>query len=331
MILVTGATGFIGRHVMEALLSSVPSSRIRLIRSELEKETRKPFPNVETVYADLSNKRALYEAAQHVDTIIHLASKNIDRDQSGFRTVNVEGTRNLCAAAVEAKVQKCIYLSSVGVYGHAAHCNSDETETVQPDTAFSQSKADAEQVILAHTKAGHFQGVILRHRFVYGRGDRYVIPQMIKAAKKYPFLISGGKAKMSLILADDLARLIIRFASEKNRSHQRGGAFPVYHATDGCPITYREALFTICDIYGIEKPKRSIPFSLLYGLIRLQEQLCRMDPETRTSSLSSIRLKLIGHHHYFSNTKLTTFFPDFQFTPFKQGLEQAKDHYTQFV
>jgi len=156
MILVTGANGFIGRHVVEALEAARIPHRALLSRPNVEFAQR--FPEVSTVCGDLLDEAILANALEGVETVIHLASKNIDHDDTGFERVNVEGTRLLCRLATDAGVTRVLYLSSVGVYGHGAHRDSDEGTPRHPDTPFSRSKAAAEDLVLSHHRAGKQRG-----------------------------------------------------------------------------------------------------------------------------------------------------------------------------
>jgi nucleoside-diphosphate-sugar epimerase len=326
VILITGATGFIGQHVVKQFLKKVAAENIRVLLFESEREFLGKFPGIRAVFGELSDKNTLVKALDRVDTVIHLASKNIDNDGTGFHAVNVEGTKHLCEQAVAAGVKKVIYLSSVGVYGHEAHRDADETTPVNPDTEFSRSKVSAENIILAHQAKKDFQGIILRHRFVYGEGDEHVIPRMIKAAKKYKFLISKGRAKLSLILTNDLAEIIFKFAALQTSYNET----PIYHVTDGVPLCYGDIILSICEAYDFKPPKMSVPFWLLYIPVRLMEWIKRTDPETTGSSVSSLRLQLIGRDNYFSNEKLLKLFPDLKLTSFKEAFKNLSGYYSAF-
>ncbi len=326
MIAVTGGTGFIGRHVMRRLIAMRGKTRIRMLLLPQEMPFA-DFPEAEQVAADLATGEGVKKALEGADTVIHLAAKNIDLDGTGFERINVGGTACLCSAAQETGCSRFLYVSSVGVYGHRRFEEADETTPVCPDTAFSRSKAEAEKIVLEAHRKGGFQAVILRHRFVYGEGDRYVLPRMIRAAQKMPFLLNHGKAEMSFILAEDLAGIIGRFACEAIQSD----ALPVYHVTDGCPVSLKEVIGAICDAYGLDPPVRSLPYGLLYPPVKLFEKLTARDPEKSSSPVSSIRLRFAGVTQSFSNRKLLSRFPDMKLTPFKEGFPLLAGYYRQFL
>lgn len=324
MILVTGATGFIGRHVLSRLLQS--NKQVRVLLMEHEKDFLIEYPGLSYVIGDLSNESAVVEAVRGAKTIIHLASKNIDKDETGFDLINVEGTRKLCEAAEDQKLETFIYLSSVGVYGHGSHRDSNENTKLAPDTEFSASKAQAEKIVLEYNEKGIFNGIVLRHRYVYGEGDVHVVPRMIKAARKYKFLLNKGSAMMSFIKVEDLAEIIHEFAitTEKEKN-------PVYHITDGFPIKYRDLIGLICESYDLDPPTRNLPLWLIYPPLKVKELILNIDPEKTKSSLSTIRLKLVGLDNYFSNEKLKKRLPDLKLNSFKDNFSALSTYYAQFL
>jgi nucleoside-diphosphate-sugar epimerase len=332
MILITGANGFIGRHVVQHFAKAQPNSPIRALLSRTNEDFATCFPKVERFCGDLSEPLTIQAALEGVETVIHLASKNIDQDGSGFDRVNVEGTKWLCHNAVQAGVRRFIYISSVGVYGHGSHCDADETTPVSPDTPFSHSKAKAENIILDHHQKGDFQAIILRHRFLYGKQDEHLMPRFIKAARSYPFWISSGRAKMSLLLVEDFAEVIGQLATLSFSGHQdrNDTEKPIYHATDGMPLSYRQMISTICELFDYQQPRFSIPFWLLHSPLRFYERIRGIDPEVTSSSISSIRLKFVAQDNFFSNKKLCHLLPEMKFTPFKQGMKKSFDYYSNF-
>ncbi len=327
MILVTGGNGFNGRHAVRRL-AEAREAPVRAFDVAFGDDFAESFPGVEAVQGDLLDAGDLARALRGVSTVAHLASKHVDHDGSGFERINVEGTRALARAAAGASVSRLIYLSSVGVYGHGAHRDADETTPLAPDTPFSRSKAAAERIVLDHARAGDFSSVVLRHRFVYGDGDRAVMPRLIKAARSYPFWLSGGRARMSLIWAPDLAEIIRRLSAPDAAAVDDED--PVYHVTDGEPISYRRVITTICQAFNYRPPRFSVPYRLLYAPVRLRELLLGIDPEVAASSVTSIRLKLVAQDNDFSNRKLARLMPDLEYTPFEEGFRRSLDFYSQY-
>jgi nucleoside-diphosphate-sugar epimerase len=318
VILVTGADGFLGRHVVRRFLETSEPLRI-LVRDA----ARYPRGGVEVVEGDLRDPAALPAAMRGADAVVHLASKNVDRDGSGYDAVNVEGTRAVCRAAVDAGVRRVIYVSSVGVYGHGVHRDATETAPVRPDTPFSRSKAAAEAIVLGHHRRRDFTGVILRHRFVYGEGDESLIPRLVRAAKQFPVWVGGGRARTSVVLADDFAEIVRRVVAVP--AETLGADDPVFHVTDGHALPWRELIAESCRMVGVRPPRFSVPFLPLYGVVRAVELLRRADPEA--ASVSSLRLRMLGRDGYFSNARLKALLPDARFAPLQEGLVRSAAYY----
>jgi nucleoside-diphosphate-sugar epimerase len=283
---------------------------------------------LEVRHGDLLDRDALARLLKGATGVVHLAAKNVDRDGSGFHSINVEGTEQLARAAAAAGVERFVYVSTVGVYGHGEHHEAVETTAVRPDTAFSSSKAAAERIVLRHHRAGSFASVILRHRFVYGEGDESVVPRLIRAARKYPFWIGGGRARLSFVLAQDFAEVVYRFLGEASAAPGPGD--PVYHVTSGESLSNRQILKTICDAFGYTPPRFSVPLWLLLGPLALRERLLGLDPES-VDGISSLRLKLVARSNTFSNRRLLERFPDLVLTPFAEGFRQSLSYYRRFA
>jgi nucleoside-diphosphate-sugar epimerase len=331
MIFLTGATGFTGSHILNYLVNHegfeglivlhrqpLWQARLRGLPGQNLKQFLERYPSVRAIAGDLSNMDALDRGTADATTVIHAAGKNIDLDGTGFHE-NVVGTKRLCEAAVRNHVKKLIYISSVGVYGHAQYKGNDETLPLKPDSALSRLRTECERIILAHHNQGQFQAIILRPRFIYGSGDLHVMPRLIKAVCKMPFLINQGRAKMSFIWVEDLARIVAQFAL--NSIPQQSD--PIYHVNDGHPASLQEIALLICESFGYPFPNYNLPFWLLYPPIRLFEIGFRIDPEATPHSISSTRLKFVAYDNYFSNEKLKKRFPNLTFTHFAEGFKQS--------
>jgi len=323
MILVTGGTGFLGCRLVRRWSEAGEGPFLRLLSRQPEEASSTCPPGVEVAYGDLRDELSLRQAAAGVSAIVHLASKSVDRDGSGFAEVNVEGTRRLCRAAIEAGVEGFLYVSSVGVYGHGCHRDADESTPVRPDTPFSRSKAAAERILLDHHDAGELRALILRHRFVYGEGDEAVIPRIMRAARRYPFWISGGRARMSVVWVDDFAEIVRRLVLRSTRVE----VDPIFQVTDGRPVSYRQVVGTICRTFGYSLPRFSLPYHLVFAALRAREIALGIDPETAAASLTSIRLKLMARDNTFSCRKLAGLLPDLELCTFEEGFRRSKAYY----
>ena len=319
MILLTGGTGFVGSVVMQKLAQYYPETKVIALR---HRNTENLKENGQfRVLAGSLQELSLHKAElRGVKTLIHLASKNIDTDGTGFDAVNVEGMRRLMVLSESIGVKRAIYLSSTGVYGHASFLDADETTPTHPDTPLSRSKCKAEQIIQSYAGRG-METLVLRHRFVIGEADRHVLPRFIKAAQKLPFWLKKGRACLSFIDVEDLAQIILRFAFLSEWLWSKNGQ--VFHVTNGENVSLRCLIETISEAYAINKQRFNMPYLPLYALVRAREILLGIDPESKNAgNLSSIRLKLISQDNHFSNAKLMALFPDLGFKKIEETIRQ---------
>ena len=291
MILVTGARGFVGRR-LQTLLT----------------QTRTDFRALE---GDVRDRTAVAAQAAGASAIVHLAYRNLDRDGQGFES-NVEGAR-VVADVARANRVRVIGLSSTGVYGHAAHQDADEDTPLQPDTALSRSRAEADRILLELDDV-----LVLRPRFVYGEGDRFVLPRIHAGVRRSPFWVDGGRARLSLVWVDDLAGVLLRAATTPSAER-------VLHVTDGTPLAFRELANALRAEWGGAVPHASIPSALMRPIVRSCERLFRLDPET--FPLSSVRLDLVTRDQTFSTSRLRTWWPEVAFTPFVEALRRSASWY----
>lgn len=191
MILVTGATGFIGRHVVAEL-----ARRGRPVRA-LVRDARgsRAFEGLEVDLAvgDVADADSLAEAAQGTDGVVHLVAIITGRPKD-FERVIATGTANVVAAAQSAGVRRFVHMSALGV--------GEETKDTVP---YYRTKWEAEQTVTA----SGLSHVVLRPSFVFGRDDG-ALPRFVRIARLAPVtpIVGPGTQKLQPIWIDDLARAI---------------------------------------------------------------------------------------------------------------------------
>ncbi|MDA8091856.1 MAG: NAD-dependent epimerase/dehydratase family protein [Nitrospiraceae bacterium] len=209
--LVTGATGFIGSHLVPKLLKD--GYKVRCLTrkaSSLEKVSGLP---VELYTGDLSDPGSLVEAVRGVDYIFHLAGLTKTNEDREFYDVNARGTRNLVETAARENpgLKKFIYLSSLAAAGPVLEDLTPLTEEVLPHPVshYGKSKLLGEKAV--SEAAGKFPVIIMRPTAVYGPGDRdfYLLFKMIKKG----IFLYWGMSHYSLIYVEDLVRAIAAAAT----------------------------------------------------------------------------------------------------------------------
>jgi uncharacterized protein YbjT (DUF2867 family) len=250
MILVTGATGFIGRHVVARLTGAGYDVRC-LVRPAHKERTLPRGVRVYLGAGDLADLPALRVAMYNVDTVVHLASIWMERGQQTFDSVNRQGTINLVEAAREVGIARLIYLSYPGADGNSAY-------------AFLRSKAQAEEVV----RSSNLKFTILRPSWVYGPGDAWA-SHMAMVLEGIPFffpMVGDGQARIQPLWVWDLALCIERCLSSPRTVGQTialGG--PGY-------LTIADALDAIAQTLNSRRSKVSIRAPVAYELAAMMER-----------------------------------------------------------
>lgn len=290
-VLLTGAGGFIGRHVLRRFEGAANAPRLRLLE---HRRTIDPGTagRAEVRRADLSDPASLEGICTGITTLVHVASY-IGDEPGRCDAVNARGTEALVAQARRAGVARIVYLSNAAVYGYAVHRGVTEAEAVvAPATPISRSRASAERSVLG---AG---GIVLRPLFVYGDGDTRFLPAVARALARLPFLVEGGRARLSVVSVDELADVVYRLTTTANPPVD-GGA---YHVTDGHPVTFRAIAVALAASLDLRVPRWSVPYGIGRWLVRTARGGLLGGP--RWTASDEHRLFLATHDHVYDDAKL---------------------------
>ncbi len=199
-------------------------------------------------HADLTNPASLRGLCDDVDVLVHCAS-HIGDDPRRCEAVNARGTESLVAEARTAGVSRLVYLSTAAVYGEGPFTGVREGEAApRPVSVTSSTRLAAEQAVLANG------GIALRPHLVYGAGDRWVIPALAWIASTVRATVDGGRARLSLIEVDDLARAVAACALSP-APHQG-----VYHAAHPRPVPVRELFDVVTRQLGLAPIDEDLPY-----------------------------------------------------------------------
>jgi nucleoside-diphosphate-sugar epimerase len=163
--LVTGASGFVGGHLAEAL--ALQKVKVKLLVRATSKLAFKPTANMELYYGDVTDLESLRKAMKGVQVVYHLAGVLRGSDFSVYRNVNAEGTRKVCQAAAENKVKRLVCVSSLSAAGPSTESGPiDETIFPKPVSFYGQTKLMGEDIALSYQQ--HYPVTVLRPGAVYG-------------------------------------------------------------------------------------------------------------------------------------------------------------------
>ena len=258
--LVTGATGFIGSRLLGLLKTKECDVRL-LAKSKVE--------NYETVLCNLGQDKIPSYAFESIDTVFHLAGFAYDLQAPGktinsYYKVNVEATVELAKLAVENKIKRFVFVSSIKAGGlpQFGQCASESDQHI-PDGIYGRTKREAELQLLKICKESGMHISIIRPALVFGPNLKGNLQLMLLGIKKgwFPSLPETGN-KRSMIHVDDLVIAIFLVAN-----HFRANG-EIFIATDGTPHSSRELYGAMCFALGKSLPKWSIP-KFLFDLVSL--------------------------------------------------------------
>lgn len=295
-LVILGGTGFVGSALLRKIAAFPPKAvKVRVLVRNLKDKF--PLTSATVIQGSLPYiPPSLFPIEPHV--IIHLATKQIDPNRSGYEHTNVYGTEQLLSMTPSSTLG-VIYASSASVYGQGPHQGLQENAPVCPQTDLAKSRAQAEAVILKTMAAKNKNAVILRPRFVLGVGDRHTVPSLIKMVQG-GILVGSGQQTYSVIDVDDYAEIILRLAQQIFRGRHEGQRIGrVFNVGYRQPLSLSEIVNSICETMGLAQPKKKIP-------VRPQvPKVLRRLPFAGAASLAA-RFELIGFSQYFNVDALST-------------------------
>lgn len=242
-LLFTGASGFLGKNTLP------------LLKEKYEVTTIGPMPtdqikvNIVTPFAGILPEQ--YDVVLHAAGKAHVYPKN-EEEEKEFFDVNFQGTVNLCHALEQSGLPKAfVFISTLDVYGGDDHENFKEVPPpmCHPKSAYGKSKLKAEEFLTEWCEEHHVKLGVLRPSLMVGPNPPGNLKDMIKGIKKgYYFNVAKGKARKSLLMVTDIARLVPLVA-------EKGGT---YNVCDNTNPSYGELSVLISKQLGKRKPL-SIP------------------------------------------------------------------------
>jgi nucleoside-diphosphate-sugar epimerase len=308
MILVTGASGFVGSAVLKhfddrgfEVVGMVRSS------SDLKRLSEK---KMQLRYADLSSFPHLVKAMEGSKVVIHCAARSLDWGRrKDFLQTNVLGVENLMRAAAAVKsVKKVLYISTANVAGFGKRNMSEMNgRESRPVFTYSQTKLQGERIVREMCREEGIECRILRPSAVYGPEDWKWSYRMIdRIAKSYWPLIDGGKAVFTPVFIENLCRAI-------ELAVERGNTDRVLNITDDVTISWRSFGEKIARCLGVSPNFKTIPSPLALCLSALIGSTQRVFMPTTEPNITLYRvLRSSRDFHYSCDRakKLLSYTPD---------------------
>lgn len=277
-LLFTGSSGFLGHNIYPILARQYEITTIGL--------------NKENTYmVNMAQKVPMFTEAY--DIVLHAAGKahvvpKTDIEKQAFFDVNVQGTKNLCKALEESGIpQAFIFISTVAVYGCEYGNNITEEHALNGNTPYALSKIQAEEFLKEWCKKHNVILSIIRPSLLAGPNPPGNLGAMIKGIRtgRY-FSIGGGKARKSVLMVEDIARLVPLLV-------EKGG---IYNVCDDEQPSFRQLETVICRQLG-----KKLPFSIPYWSAKCMAMVGNC--LGKKAPINSLKLRKITASLTFSNEK----------------------------
>ena len=256
MILVTGATGFVGRNVVRAL--STCGKEVRCLVRTPARARAVADCHVAITYGDILNPLALKEAMRGVDTVVHLVAIIREKGNQSFDLINRQGTEMVAQAAMEAGVKRLVHMSAIGAQDN-------------PDCPYLYSKWQGEQAVI---NSG-MTYTIFRPSIQFGVGDEFIntLAAVIKAFPVVP-VVGSGNVRLQPISVEEVGAMVSLVVDDphfNDRTIEIGG--PDH-------LTYDEILDIIRRTLKVRRLKVHLPLPMMKSLIRILEVMIPNPPAT---------------------------------------------------
>jgi nucleoside-diphosphate-sugar epimerase len=267
-ILVTGGNGFVGRHVVSALLDRGDSVRVLAVPDEDASALEERGVRIHR--GDIRVPSTLTPAMSGVDAVLHLAAMmDVWRPLADYHAVNVTGTENVCRAALAAGVRRLVHMSSSSVYGMGLGRPADEGFPLAPfRDPYPVTKAGADIVVQRMIVEDRLHAVIVRPDQIFGPGDHLHFGRMADRLRARKGVIVGrGDNALPLVYVGDAVQGLL-LALDNERAVGR-----VYNVSNDRPLTQKQLLRAIAREVGASPPGLHIPYRPLYVAGYLAERL----------------------------------------------------------
>jgi dihydroflavonol-4-reductase len=297
MDLVTGGTGFVGAHVVRALLAGGRDVRC-LVRRESRRDNLEGLA-VDIAFGDVTDRRSVARVLSGVETLYHCAAdyRLWARNPAELSRVNVGGTQNVLAAAAEAGVAKVVYTSSVGALGLASNGSpADETTPVTRDEVvgrYKKSKYDAERVAEAWAGRG-LPVVIVNPSTPVGELD-------IKPTPTGQMIVDFLNRRMPAYVDTGLNLVDVRDVAQGHLLAAAHGRIGEKYILGNRNMTLKEILDTLSHLTGLPAPRLKLPHVVPLVVAAAATLAANLTGRPPRVPLESVRMSL--HRMFFDSGK----------------------------
>lgn len=289
-MLITGATGFVGHHLVAALRARGHAVRVLALPSEDTRALERAH-GVAVVRGDVRDTGAVLAAARGADAVVHMAAiHGLWRERSAYDEVNVRGTENVCRAVRAARVRRLVHVSSWVVYGMRSRRPYREDSPLAPvDDAYAITKAAADRLVQRLVAEEGLPAVIVRPSTMFGPGDRVNFGRMadrLRAGRV--FIVGSGRNAVPFSYVTDVVEGIALAADHP------AAAGRIYNLGTDAPLTQAELWSAVAEAIGAPPPRLRVPYAPLLAAAWGAEQAAALVGRGGQPLLTRLGVKLFG-------------------------------------
>lgn len=268
-LLVTGASGFLGRNLLPRLAREGYGVSALLLPGEPEDG----LAGARVARGDVTDAASLRGAAEGCDGVVHLAGAvGYGQTMERCRRVNTAGTRHVAAEAVRAGARRFVQMSSVSVYGRVSGVPIDEDFPLRrTGDPYGDTKIEAEEALAAHARRGELALTVLRPVVIYGPGDDKFLPRLVENLRSGRARIVGdGRNRVDALHVDDAVEAVLRVLAEPRAAGR------VYNLSQPRNPSWGEFVPAVAAMLGVPPPRGRLPWRaarLLAGALELDARL----------------------------------------------------------
>ena len=322
LLLVTGATGMVGNLVARRAIDAGYTVRVLVRNPESPGGLDLPT-DVERYRGDLANPETLPGALAGVDYVVHAAAHVGDWGPTEkYRAINVYALEHMVTAVRrEGRLKRWLQISSLGVYPARHHYGTDETAPtdLQGLDGYTRTKAEAEILLQEHQTRHGLPIVVLRPGFIYGPGDRHLLPRIIEKIEAGKMkLIGDGQKLLNNTYVGNLADAVM-LGLESDAAIGE-----TFNIRDERLVTREEFVGTIADYLGRPRPRR-VPLPVARFATGIFEGIARLRRSPTAPLLTRARIKFLTLNLDFSIAKAKEKLGYRPAVDFQDGMKVALD------
>ena len=267
-VLVTGATGFTGGHLAQALAAR--GEHVQALVRDATRAADLAAAGVELVAGDLRDPAALERAVANVEVVYHIAAvyRQAGLSRETYHEINAEAVGRMVEAAGKAGARRVVHCSTVGVHGDVEHPPASEDAPLKPGDIYQESKLDGERLAREAAARAGIEVTIVRPSGIYGPGDRRLLKLFRGVARGRWVTLGRGEIYYHLTYIDDLVegfRLCGEAPAAANRTYILAG--------NEVP-TLNQLVEMVAQIAGVSVPRRHLPAWPFWTAGALCEVMC---------------------------------------------------------